>query len=84
MLGICVAVPDENFAREAMQLETVGLDMLNLDGTLVLDRFGNNIPTCKWCPRLYSLPKHESFLIVMFTAQPSATDDTNDILTFAR
>ena len=30
MLGICVAVPNENqnenFAREAMQLETVGLD----------------------------------------------------------
>lgn len=38
-------LPDENYAREAMQLETVGLDMLNLDGTLELDSLGNSIPT---------------------------------------
>lgn len=28
-----------------MQLETVGLDMLNMDGTLVKDNQGNSIPT---------------------------------------
>ena len=26
-------VPDENYAREVMQLETVGLEMLNMDGS---------------------------------------------------
>ncbi len=37
--------PDENFARECMQLFTIGLDELNLDGTPVLDTAGNRIPT---------------------------------------
>ena len=34
-------------AREAMQLETVGLDMLNLDGTKKRDALGFSIPTCE-------------------------------------
>lgn len=37
--------PDENFAREIMQLFTIGLYQLNLDGTRVLDGNGNPIPT---------------------------------------
>jgi uncharacterized protein (DUF1800 family) len=37
--------PDENFAREIMQLFTIGLYELNLDGTKKLDRKGNPIPT---------------------------------------
>jgi len=37
--------PDENFAREIMQLFTIGLDMLNMDGTPVLDAHGNKTPT---------------------------------------
>ena len=37
--------PDENFAREVMQLMTIGLLKLNLDGTPVLDGAGNPIPT---------------------------------------
>ncbi|MDY0745873.1 DUF1800 domain-containing protein [Paucibacter sp. R3-3] len=37
--------PDENFAREVMQLMTIGLVKLNLDGTPVLDAAGNPIPT---------------------------------------
>ncbi len=37
--------PDENFAREVMQLFTVGLDMLHLDGTPKLDANGERIPT---------------------------------------
>ncbi|RDX35248.1 DUF1800 domain-containing protein [Kangiella sp. HD9-110m-PIT-SAG06] len=37
--------PDENYAREFMQLFTVGLVELNLDGTAKLDAEGNTIPT---------------------------------------
>ena len=37
--------PDENFAREIMQLFSIGLNMLNQDGTLQLDQDGNSIPT---------------------------------------
>ncbi len=37
--------PDENYAREVMQLFTIGLNMLNTDGTLILDTTGQSIPT---------------------------------------
>ncbi|RLD20312.1 MAG: DUF1800 domain-containing protein [Bacteroidetes bacterium] len=37
--------PDENYARENMQLFTIGLDMLNQDGTPILDNEGDRIPT---------------------------------------
>ncbi len=37
--------PDENFAREIMQLFTIGLDELNMDGSKKLDKNGNAIPT---------------------------------------
>jgi uncharacterized protein (DUF1800 family) len=37
--------PNENYAREIMQLFTIGLFMLNQDGTLQLDGQGNPIPT---------------------------------------
>lgn len=36
---------DENFAREIMQLFTIGLYKLNMDGTLQLDVEGKKIPT---------------------------------------
>ena len=32
--------PDENFAREIMQLFSIGLDKLNMDGSIVLDEEG--------------------------------------------
>ena len=35
---------DENYAREFMQLFTIGLDMLNEDGT-IMQRNGVNTPT---------------------------------------
>ncbi len=38
-------VPDENFAREVMQLFSIGLYELNPDGTLKLDSSGNPIET---------------------------------------
>ncbi len=38
-------VPDENFAREIMQLFTIGLHQLNLDGTEKLDGNGKPIET---------------------------------------
>lgn len=37
--------PDENYAREIMQLFTIGLYELNLDGTAKLDAHGDPIPT---------------------------------------
>lgn len=37
--------PDENYAREVMQLFTIGLVQLNLDGTPRLDASGNTIDT---------------------------------------
>jgi uncharacterized protein (DUF1800 family) len=37
--------PDENYAREVMQLLTIGLYQLNPDGTQKLDATGNTIPT---------------------------------------
>jgi uncharacterized protein (DUF1800 family) len=37
--------PDENYAREVMQLFTIGLYQLNLDGTQKLDPTGQPIPT---------------------------------------
>lgn len=37
--------PDENFARESMQLFSIGLVELNLDGTMRLDENGLAIPT---------------------------------------
>ncbi len=37
--------PDENYAREIMQLFTIGLNMLNNDGTVILDSVGQPVPT---------------------------------------
>ena len=37
--------PDENFAREIMQLFTIGLWKLNMDGTQMLDKNDEPIPT---------------------------------------
>ena len=37
--------PNENYAREVMQLFTVGPNLLNQDGSLQLDRHGDPIPT---------------------------------------
>ena len=37
--------PNENYAREVLQLFNIGLFMLNQDGTLQLDTNGNPIPT---------------------------------------
>eukprot|EP00966_Prymnesium_polylepis_P074810 1735665-Prymnesium_polylepis.1 len=38
-------VPDENYAREIMQLFSIGLWVLNEDGTKVLDAAGMPIPS---------------------------------------
>ncbi|HSC68136.1 MAG TPA: DUF1800 domain-containing protein [Cellvibrio sp.] len=37
--------PDENYARELMQLFSIGLVQLNLDGSIKLDEQGHPIPT---------------------------------------
>lgn len=38
-----MAWPDENYARENLQLHSIGLVKLNEDGTPVLDQFGKTI-----------------------------------------
>ena len=43
--GNATTDPDENYAREVMQLFTIGLWQLNDDGTLQLDSTGKPIPT---------------------------------------
>ena len=43
--GNATTDPDENYAREVMQLFTIGLYQLNNDGTQKLDTSGNPIPT---------------------------------------
>ena len=43
--GQLLASPDENYAREVMQLFTIGLNQLQPDGTLKLDALGVPIPT---------------------------------------
>jgi uncharacterized protein (DUF1800 family) len=43
--GTSTIYPDENYAREIMQLFTIGLHRLNLDATAQLDAQGNTIPT---------------------------------------
>jgi len=52
--GCKICAPNENYAREVMQLFTIGLEELNLDGTPVLDQNGNAIPT-------YEQPTIEGF-----------------------
>lgn len=37
--------PDENYAREIMQLFTIGLNLLNDDGTVIVDSLGLPVPT---------------------------------------
>lgn len=39
------SAPDENYARELMQLFTIGLHELNIDGSVKLDEFGQPIET---------------------------------------
>ena len=46
--------PDENYAREIMQLFTIGLVKLNMDGTSQLDRWGREINTYTSSPELQS------------------------------
>jgi uncharacterized protein (DUF1800 family) len=37
--------PNENYSREIMQLFSIGVDMLNQDGTPMLDSLGNRVPS---------------------------------------
>ena len=45
MAGNSRVAPNENYARELMQLFSIGTDMLNPDGTPILDANGNRVPT---------------------------------------
>lgn len=67
MLGSTRTRPNENFAREILQLFSIGLDKLNPDGTPILDGQGNKVPT-------YTQPVVEGFTKVFtgwqLAAQP--------------
>jgi uncharacterized protein (DUF1800 family) len=45
MAGNSRVAPNENYAREIMQLFSIGTDMLNQNGTPILDANGNRVPT---------------------------------------
>ena len=45
MAGNSRVAPNENYAREVMQLFSIGTDVLNQNGTPILDANGNRIPT---------------------------------------
>jgi uncharacterized protein (DUF1800 family) len=45
MAGNSRVAPNENYARELMQLFSIGTDVLNQNGTPILDANGNRIPT---------------------------------------
>src|SRR5204862_917945 len=45
VVSLANPTPNENYAREIMQLFSIGVDTLNQDGTPVLDAQGNRIPT---------------------------------------
>src|SRR5256714_1996427 len=45
MAGNSRVAPNENYARELMQLFSIGTDVLNPDGTPVLDANGNRVPS---------------------------------------
>ena len=45
MLNNSRVAPNENYAREIMQLFSIGVDKLNTDGTPVLDAHGSRVPS---------------------------------------
>src|SRR5260370_36439974 len=45
MRGNSQVAPNENYAREIMQLFSIGVDTLNQNGTPVLDAQGNRVPS---------------------------------------
>src|SRR5947207_12825496 len=45
VISLANPTPNENYAREIMQLFSIGVDTLNQDGTPVLDAQGNRVPT---------------------------------------
>jgi uncharacterized protein (DUF1800 family) len=45
VVSLANPTPNENYAREIMQLFSIGVDSLNQDGTPVLDAQGNRVPT---------------------------------------
>ncbi|HBB97151.1 MAG TPA: hypothetical protein DC054_17375 [Blastocatellia bacterium] len=45
VISLVNPTPNENYAREIMQLFSIGVDTLNQDGTPLLDAQGNRVPT---------------------------------------
>lgn len=70
---------DENYAREVMQLFTIGLVQLNLDGTPKLDGSGQPIPT-------YKQPEIEGLARVFtgFGPQHATTNDRDHVFLYGK
>ncbi len=64
--------PDENFGRELMQLFTIGIHELNIDGTPKLDQNGQTIPT-------YSNADITGISAVFTGLGAGATSDCDDV-----
>jgi uncharacterized protein (DUF1800 family) len=75
MAGNNKNAPNENYGRESMQLFTIGLNMLNQDGSLMLDSNNNPIPT-------YTQPVVDAFARVFtgWNLKTAAVAGTSDYL----
>ena len=64
--------PDENYAREVMQLMSIGLVELNVDGTPKLDAAGQPIPT-------YNQDDHRGLRARVYGLEVGLPDDDADL-----
>jgi uncharacterized protein (DUF1800 family) len=84
MLRNAAAVPakgtaaDENYAREVMQLFTIGLNQLNPDGSLQLDATGQPIPTYNQATIVQTANVFTGWAYHNTAANPSFTGSTAD------
>ena len=67
-----------------MQLETIGLDLLNMDGTKVRTELGNSIPTCELTKKETHYQSPPLLLTFLSVCPLFFEDDSYDVLTMAR
>jgi uncharacterized protein (DUF1800 family) len=75
MAGNNKNAPNENYGREVMQLFTIGLNMLNQDGSVIVDANNNPVPT-------YTQPTVDAFARVFtgWNLKAPAISGTSDYL----
>jgi uncharacterized protein (DUF1800 family) len=69
---------DENYARESMQLLTIGLNLLNPDGSLQLDNTGQPIPTYSQATIVQTANVYTGWSYDSTSAKPSFTGGAAD------